>query len=67
MRSMRLSEIRKRLVSYGYPPYEVEYAIVEVLQYKSPKALDEIDFNILSNMLREKLEIARAKSNLKLL
>jgi hypothetical protein len=65
MNSMKLSEIRRRLVSYGYPPDEVEYAIVEVLQYKSPKALKEIDFHILSNMLREKLEIARAKGNFK--
>ena len=59
---MKLSEIRERLILYGYHPDEVEYAIVEVLQYKSAESLKKIDFNIISNMLQEKLEIARAKN-----
>ncbi|HBC92752.1 MAG TPA: hypothetical protein DCZ10_07555 [Pelotomaculum sp.] len=58
---MKLKEIRKRLVSYGYHPDEVEYAIAEVLQYKSPQSLKKIDFNILRNMLQQKSEIPRAK------
>lgn len=61
---MKLNEMSKRLISYGYHPEEVEYTIIEVLQYKRAEFLDNIDFNVLSNMLQEKLEIARAKNNL---
>ena len=60
---MKLDEIRQRLISNGYPSEEVDYAIVEVLQYKSPETLREIDLNILSSMLKERLEITRAKKN----
>jgi hypothetical protein len=65
MKIMKLNEIRRRLISHGYPPDEVEYAIVEVLQYKNPETLKGIDLNILSNMLEEKMEITRAKKKSK--
>lgn len=64
MKSMGLNEMRQRLISYGYHPEEVEYTIIEVLQYKRSESLNNIDFNVLSNMLQEKLEIARAENNL---
>lgn len=63
---MKLQEMRIRLVSYGYHPDEVEYAIMEVLQYKSSEFLDKIDFKIIRNMLEEKIEITRAKAKSKL-
>lgn len=59
---MKLKEIRKRLISYGYHPDEVEYAIIEVLQYKKPESLNKMDLKILSNMLEERMQITRAET-----
>jgi len=51
---MKLEEIYKYLILDGYPPEEVEYVILEVLQYKRPNSLSDADLRILINMLQEK-------------
>ncbi len=59
---MKLHKIRQQLISYGYHPDEVEYALIEVLQYKNAKLLNSMDIKILKSMLQERMEINRAKS-----
>lgn len=63
---MRLNDVRYRLISYGYHPDEVEYALVEVLQYKKADQIDKTDIRVLLNMLQEKLEINRAELRVKI-
>ena len=63
---MRLKEVRERLISYGYHPDEVEYALVEVLLYKSADLINTADIRVLLSMLQEKLEITRAESQIKM-
>ncbi len=58
---MKLNEVCQCLVSYGYHPDEVEYAIIEVLQYKSPEQVNELELRILSSMLEERIQVSRAK------
>ncbi len=64
---MKLNEVRQRLISYGYHPDEVEYALVEVLLYKSAELITTSDIKVLLSMLQEKLEITRAESRIKCL
>ncbi|HBX23587.1 MAG TPA: hypothetical protein DEF34_08160 [Desulfotomaculum sp.] len=63
---MRLNEVRERLISYGYHPDEVEYALVEILLYKSADLINTADIRVLLSMLQEKLEITRAESRIKM-
>jgi len=63
---MRLNEVRQRLISYGYHPDEVEYALVEILLYKSADLINTADIRVLLSMLQEKLEITRAESRIKM-
>jgi len=63
---MRLNEVRQRLISYGYHPDEVEYALVEVLLYKRADLINTADIRVLLSMLQEKLEITRAESRIKM-
>ncbi|MTI79547.1 MAG: hypothetical protein FH758_01500 [Firmicutes bacterium] len=62
---MRLNEVRQRLISYGYHPEEVEYTLVEVLQYKRADLINTTDIKVLLSMLEERMEIARAESRIK--
>lgn len=55
--------MRQRLISYGYHPDEVEYALVEILQYKKADFINNSDITVLLNMLQERMEITRAKLN----
>jgi|GEM_PF-4119968 hypothetical protein len=58
---MKLNEIYHYLVSYGYHPDEVEYALTEVLQYKSPEQISQLELRILCSMLEERIQVSRAK------
>lgn len=64
---MKLNELRQRLISYGYHPDEVEYALVEILRYKRAEIINSTDIKVLLSMLQERMEITRAESRMKLL
>ncbi|MCL6635588.1 MAG: hypothetical protein K6T29_07450 [Peptococcaceae bacterium] len=51
---MPLDVIRSTLISRGFHPEDVEYTILEVLQYKKPESLDYTDFKIISGILRNR-------------
>ncbi|SFG35427.1 hypothetical protein SAMN05660649_01388 [Desulfotomaculum arcticum] len=63
---MKLDELRQRLISYGYHPDEVEYALVEILQYKKAEIINSTDIKVLLSMLQERMEIARAELRVKI-
>ncbi|MCG8403384.1 MAG: hypothetical protein MJA84_17575 [Firmicutes bacterium] len=63
---MKFNEVRNRLISYGYHPDEVEYALVELLQYKRADLINKTDVKVLLSMLQEKMEINRAESRAKI-
>jgi hypothetical protein len=51
---MPLDILRSKLISSGYTPEEVEYSLLEVLQYKKPESLDNADFKILAGILKKR-------------
>lgn len=51
---MPLTLLRTKLISSGFHPEDVEYSILEVLQYKNAETLNSTDFNILSGILQKR-------------
>lgn len=51
---MPLEIFRSILISNGFHPEDVEYSILEVLQYKRPESLNNTDLKILSGILRNR-------------
>lgn len=51
---MPLEVLRTKLISIGFHPEDVEYSILEVLQYKKAETLNSTDFNIISGILQKR-------------
>jgi len=51
---MPLEVLRAKLISSGFHPEDVEYSILEVLQYKKAETLNLTDFEILSGLLQKR-------------
>lgn len=51
---MPLTLLRTKLISSGFHPEDVEYSILEVLQYKKAETLNSTDFNILTGILQKR-------------
>lgn len=51
---MPLDILRSKLISSGFTPEEVEYSLLEVLQYKKPESLDNADLKILAGILKKR-------------
>lgn len=58
---MPLEVLRTQLISSGFHPEEVEYSLLEVLQYKKPESLNSTDFNILSGILENRYRKSRVQ------
>lgn len=57
---MILAQLRNKLISFGYHPDEVEYSLLELLQYKKREHIGQQDLKILLSMLQERIEVERA-------
>ncbi|MDD2442996.1 MAG: hypothetical protein PHS52_00640 [Desulfotomaculaceae bacterium] len=49
-----LEDLQSKLVSSGFQPEDVEYCMLEILQYKKPESLNSFDFTILSDILHKR-------------
>lgn len=49
-----LEDLQSKLVSSGFQPEDVEYCMLEILQYKKPESLNSSDFTILSDILNRR-------------
>ncbi len=61
---MTVKFLRSRLISFGYHPAEVEYALSQVLQHKKLELLNETDLKVLITMLEERMQMERAKASI---
>ena len=68
---MPVEVFRSKLISNGFNPEDVDFSMLEVLQYKKPESLNNTDFRILSYILQkrksksviESVPISEAKQN----